>query len=114
MKPFRLTTRVQTRARQHPVRPAAVEVPWRVVGRSPSGVIEVEHVGVDALHSVRFALAGDGLLGLSLPRTVLPGERVRVVLRGARGARAYEASDAMLVLRWFQSDGTELLWPIAL
>ncbi|RGE16233.1 hypothetical protein [Leucobacter sp. wl10] len=116
MNPFRLTTRLQPRARPQTVRaaPPATAVPWRVVRRSESGVIEVEQVGGTPLHSVRFALAGSGMLGLSLPRTVLPGERVRVVLRGAQGVRASAAPDAMLVLRWFQPDGTELLWPIAL
>lgn len=90
------------------------EVPWRVSQRSDTGVIEVEHRGTAPLHSVRFALAGQGMLGLSLPRTVLPGERVRVALRGTHSEAAVVAPDAMLVLRWFESDGTELLWPIAL
>lgn len=88
-------------------------VPWRVVRRG-LGVIEIEHCGAESAHSVRFALAGSGLLGLSLPRTVHPGERVRVVVRGAQSGEAMEASDAMLVMRWFQPDGTELLWPIVL
>jgi len=63
---------------------------------------------------VRFSLAGGGLLGLSLPRTVLPGKRLRVVLRGISAEGALGSPDAMLVLRWFQPDGTELLWPVAL
>lgn len=54
------------------------------------------------------------MLGLSLPRTVYPGERVRVVLRGPSAEGAAGSGDAMLVMRWFQPDGTELLWPIAL
>lgn len=91
----------------------AVPVPWRVVRRG-LGVIEIEHCGVDVAHSVRFALSGAGMLGLSLPRTVHPGERVRVVVRGAQSGEAAGASDAMLVMRWFQPDGTELLWPIVL
>lgn len=136
MNPFRLSTRLQPppRGRRGPSARAAesgygpvargvgagaassgpVEVPWRVVGRSDAGVIEVEHCGEGPLHSVRFALAGGGMLGLSLPRTVYPEERLRVVVRGATGSRAVESSDAMLVLRWFQPDGRELLWPIAL
>ena len=93
---------------------AAVAVPWRVTVRSNSGVLEVEQCGESPLHAVRFSLAGGGLLGLSLPRTVYPGERVRVVLRGSRAEGAREARDAVLVLRWFQPDGRELLWPIPL
>jgi len=85
-----------------------------VVARSENGVVEIEQRGGGPLRAVRFALAGGGLLGLSLPRTVHPGERLRVVVRGARAAGARESPDAMLVLRWFQPDGTELLWPIAL
>lgn len=118
MNPFRLTSRVQAapRAALHQQRAAseAVAVPWRVVTRSRSGVIEVQHCGSGPLHSVRFALAGKGMLGLSLPRTVHPGERVRVVLRGSHAEGTMEAADAMLMMRWFQPDGTELLWPIAL
>ncbi|MFD5598861.1 hypothetical protein ACFWHR_02275 [Leucobacter sp. NPDC058333] len=97
-----------------PVPSAAVAVPWRMVLRSRSGVIEVENSSAFALHSVRFSLAGDGMLGLSLPRTVLPGERLRVVLRGARCEASASDADAVLVLRWFQPDGMELLWPISL
>lgn len=48
---------------------AARAVPWRVVRRD-AGAVEVEHRGEGPLHSVRFALAGAGVLGLSLPRTV--------------------------------------------
>lgn len=122
MNPFRLSTRLQPPAHSAPpaaalVRAAvqsAVAVPWRVVLRSRSGVIEVENSSAFALHSVRFSLAGDGMLGLSLPRTVLPGERLRVVLRGARCEASATAADAVLVLRWFQPNGMELLWPISL
>ncbi|QAB18912.1 hypothetical protein Leucomu_14210 [Leucobacter muris] len=126
MNPFRLSTRLQQspRGRQPASRHAAqavraeaggaVQVPWRVVARSASGVIEVEQCGDGPLHSVRFALAGGGMLGLSLPRTVYPDERLRVVVRGAGGSPAAQSPDAMLVLRWFQPDGRELLWPIAL
>lgn len=88
-------------------------MPWRVVGRS-LGVIELEYRGADAAYSVRFALSGAGLLGLSLPRTVREGERLRVAVRGTEADEARASSDAMLVLRWFQPDGTELLWPIAI
>lgn len=77
--------------------------------RRADGFVEVEHRGDGPLHSVRFALAGNGVLGLSLPRTVLPGERMRVRMREVR-----DRAGAMLVLRWFEPDGTELLWPIAL
>lgn len=93
---------------------AAVPVPWRVVARSDRGAVEFEHRGTGPLRAVRFALAGGGMLGLTLPRTVYPGERLRVVVRGVHADGAFSAPDAMLVLRWFQPDGTELLWPVAL
>ncbi|MCB1273404.1 MAG: hypothetical protein KDB25_03290 [Leucobacter sp.] len=113
MSPFRLTSRVIASPRPA-LAPVAHAVPWRVSARSEHGVIEVEHQGSEPLRGVRFALAGEGVLGLSLPRTVHPGERVRAVLRGAAVEGAVAAPDAMLVLRWFEPDGTELLWPIAL
>ncbi|WP_336659943.1 hypothetical protein [Leucobacter sp. USHLN153] len=125
MNPFRLATRLQPPARPRSRQLSgaaplgrraeeAVVVPWRVVQRSESGVIELESVGGAPMYSVRAALAGDGMLGLSLPRTVLPGERLRVVLRGVHSEGALAAPDAMLVMRWFQPDGRELLWPISL
>ncbi len=129
MNPFRLSTRLQPapRARAAAVRPPPgghppggsqgpppVPVPWVVTQRSAGGVVEVAHRGGAPLASVRFALAGRGMLGLSLPRTVHPGERLRVTLRGVNAETAALSGDAMLVLRWFQPDGTELLWPIAL
>jgi len=85
-----------------------------VLRRSDGGVIEFAHLGAAPLRAVRVALAGGGLLGLSLPRTVYPMERLRVVLRGLGSSEAMEAPDAMLVLRWFEADGTELLWPVSL
>jgi len=136
MNPFRLVSRVvggaplaavpdaavpraapvaaPSRAAIAPVADRAHEVPWRVARRSELGVIEIEHQGGHPLRAVRVSLAGRGMLGLSLPRTVHPGERVRVVLRGDAAEGALAAPDAMLVLRWFEPDGTELLWPIAL
>lgn len=92
----------------------SISVPWRVVARSTSGVLELEHCGERPAHSVRFALAGDGMLGLSLPGTVLPGERVRVVVRGGIAGVCAAAPDALLVLRWFEPGGQEFLWPIVL
>lgn len=92
----------------------AIVAPWRIAQRSGSGVIEVENTGASALHAVRFSLAGAGLLGLSLPRTVLSGERLRVAVRGTRAEAAAGAPDSLLVLRWFAADGRELLWPVSL
>ena len=116
MNPFRLTTRLAPASPRSVADASAavpITVPWRVARRSASG-LEIEHIGDRPLRSARFALAGGGMLGLSLPRTVHPGERLRVVLRGAGPDGVREAPDALLVLRWFQPDGRELLWPIAL
>lgn len=122
MNPFRISSRIvpagTIASGAPPPDPAQlrvpVAVPWCVVHRSEDGVVEVEQRADGPLRAVRFALAGSGLLGLSLPCTVYPGERVRAVLRGGSADRAGTALDAMLVLRWFEPDGTELLWPIAL
>lgn len=122
MNPFRISSRVVPAGTAasgapppKPVRARVpVVVPWQVVRRSDDGLIEVEQRGDEPLRAVRFALAGSGLLGLSLPRTVYPGERLRAVLRGGSAEHAGIAPDAMLVLRWFEPDGRELLWPIAL
>ncbi|MFA5605742.1 MAG: hypothetical protein WDA07_00945 [Leucobacter sp.] len=124
MKLFKLPTRIRAALARGPTARdvttsarAPTPVPWRVERRC-GGLVVVEHCGPNPLHSVRFALAGEGILGLSLPRTVLPGERVQVRVHAQGYGPAAEvsggAADAMLVLRWFQPDGTELLWPIAL
>ena len=136
MNPFRLTTRrIRSQARAPgpplwplapmpalprqphvgaPPGPAAFAVPWRVTRGEASGVIELQNVSGEPLASVRFALAGSGLLGLSLPCRIEPGERLRVVVRGSLAEGAAASADAMLVVRWFRVDGEELLWPIAL
>lgn len=121
MNAFRLMTRVRSGAGSATGRATGLaddelprQVPWRVASRSITGSLEVEHCGAQPLRAVRFALAGGGLLGVSLPRTVRPGERLRVVLRGTHADGAVTAADAMLVLRWFEPDGRELLWPVAL
>lgn len=113
MNPFRIPAQHLPAPLLRRPAPSATAVPWRVL-RPGDGVIEVEHRGRGPLYSVRFSLAGGGLLGLSLPRTVLPGERVRARVRGPEADGAALAPDAMLVLRWFQPEGEELLWPIAL
>lgn len=134
MKPYRLSSRVAPAPARAPARvsslvaerrdahgsgeaPASAQaypVPWRVSRRSDRGVIEFEQLCSAPLRAVRVSLAGGGMLGLSLPRTVHPGERLRVVLRGTGVDGALGSPDAMLVLRWFDLDGTELLWPVAL
>lgn len=93
--------------------PTAVPVPVRVIARR-GGVIEVENHSQTELRQVRFALAGPGVLGLSLPRKLEPGDRVRVVVRGHDLHNGKPAGNTVLVMRWFQPDGQELLWPIAL
>ncbi|MGK0715786.1 hypothetical protein [Leucobacter sp. W1153] len=100
-------------ARPEGIESHATPVPWRVVHRT-GGVLEIEQRGGVPLRAVRVSLAGGGLLGVSLPRTVHPGERVRVVLRGVYADGALSAPDALLVVRWIQPEGQELLWPISL
>ncbi|MBP1326412.1 hypothetical protein JOF28_001644 [Leucobacter exalbidus] len=51
---------------------------------------------------------------MSLPATVLPGERARVIVRGGAAGDCAAAPNAMLMLRWFEPDGREFLWPVAL
>ncbi|MBC9955159.1 hypothetical protein ICM05_11025 [Leucobacter sp. cx-42] len=101
--------RVRGRGREAVAR----RVPVRIVCRS-AHTIEIENRSDERLRLVRFALAGGGMLGLSLPRSLEPGDRLRVTVRGVGDPDIASAGDAMLVLRWFQADGEELLWPIAL
>lgn len=75
-------------------------------------MIEVQYFGAAPAQHVRLAISGAGLLGLSLPCTVAPGGTLRIAVRGANTDDVTAAHDAMLVLRWFEDDGTELLWPI--
>ncbi|MBC9944720.1 hypothetical protein ICL81_09390 [Leucobacter sp. cx-328] len=105
----RARARLRERSRVGIARP----VPVRIVCRS-AHAIEIENRSDERLRLVRFALAGGGMLGLSLPCSLEPGERLRVTVRGVGDPDIASAGDAMLVLRWFQADGEELLWPIAL
>lgn len=114
MNPFRLQSQTRAASLVRSRGSDAHAVPWRITRRDADGLVEVVNQGATPLFSARFALAGDGLLGLSLPRTVWPGERLQVVVRGAEAERAVAAPGAMLMLRWFLQDGEEMLWPIAL
>lgn len=92
---------------------AAYPVPWHIEARDEHGDIVLENRSEHTLRSVRFTLAGDGMLGLTLPQSVNPGERVTATVRGVLDSVG-EPMDptAMLVVRWLEPDGTELLWPI--
>lgn len=92
----------------------AYPVPWRVLHRNDDGSVTIQNETDAVLRSVRFSAQGRGVLALSLPRRVLPGERITVRVLGVLfDDGSPRAPDAMLVVRWQHPDGTELLWPIA-
>lgn len=92
---------------------AAYPVPWHIGARDERGDIVLENRSEHTLRSVRFTFAGEGMLGLTLPQSVGPGARVTATVRGVLGAEGEPIDPAaMLVVRWLEPDGTELLWPI--
>lgn len=94
-------------------RACAYPVPWRVSRRGADGAVELENTSDRVLRQVRFTLGGAGLLRLSLPARLLPGDRIEVGVRGVLDASGEPRSpDAVLVVRWVDPDGAELLWPV--
>lgn len=92
----------------------AYPVPWHVTERGARGRVTVENRSDAVLSAVRFSALGTGLLGLSLPQRVFPGERVSVQVHGVLDADGSPKDPrAMLLLAWRHADGTELTWPIA-
>lgn len=92
---------------------AAYPVPWHIAARDEHGDIVLENRSEHTLRSVRFTLAGEGMLGLTLPQSVGPGARVTATVRRVLGVEGEPIDPAaMLVVRWLEPDGTELLWPI--
>lgn len=86
----------------------AYRVPWRVVAREPSRSVTICNDSAERLTFVRFAVAGEGHLGLSLPRHVHPGESLSAELQWPFGA-----ADTMITVRWFRPDGHEYLWALS-
>ncbi|WP_166986221.1 hypothetical protein [Canibacter zhoujuaniae] len=88
----------------------AVTVPWGV-GRDAVGRLRaVTNVSNRRLRGVRLMCAGEGLFSQSLPVSLDPGETLRVLYQQTEEMR----DDGVLVLRWFEPDGGEMLWSVPL
>lgn len=103
-------------SRSQVVEPAYL-VPWQVSSRAPGESLTVVNVSSERLRFVRFAVAGEGALRLSLPVHVEPGESIHLDTSGVPA----HATSTMITVRWFirekRGDAPEaeleFLWLIA-
>ena len=66
------------------------------------------NVSDETVHGVTFVLHGPGLLAVSAPATLSPGDGVEVTIAARDLARS-----TILVVRWFRHDGLEYVWRVS-
>lgn len=95
-------------------RGTAHEVPWRVTYRSGRGDLDVMtlvHDGLEVLTQVRVWHTCGARFFASLPRRSLPGDRLEI---GAGHCSEFGCGEGRWYVRWFTSDGVELVWPFTM
>ena len=60
------------------------------------------------MHGVTLVVHGPGLLRVSAPATLVPGQGIEVRIAARDLARA-----TILVVRWFRHDGLEYVWRVS-
>lgn len=64
--------------------------------------------GGETVRGVTVMLMGPGVMPVSLPRSLAPGDVLELDIRGEDLAR-----DTALVVRWLRQNGEEYLWRVA-
>lgn len=85
---------------------ASYAVPWRVMSRQPAEWVDIGNISAERLSFVRFAVAGEGELALSLPCHVAPGETVRLFVDRIPVASTH----AMITVEWRRPSAEQYLW----
>lgn len=88
--------------------PPAYRVPFRFERGAKRNTHRLVNVSSETVHGVTFVVHGPGLLAVSAPATIAPGEGVEVTIAAQNLARS-----TILVVRWFRHDGFEYLWRVS-
>lgn len=94
--------------RDRPSRDPAYRVPFRLHRQPGSNLYTLRNVANEPLDGVSLTLHGAGVMSVSVPARLAPGESLAATVVGRDLAR-----NTILVVRWFRPDGTEYLWRIS-
>lgn len=83
-------------------------MPFRFERRVAAHSHRLVNVSAETVHGVTFVVHGPGLLAVSAPATLTPGEGVEVRIAAQDLARS-----TILVVRWFRHDGLEYVWRVS-
>jgi hypothetical protein len=85
---------------------SAYRVPWNF--DRGDGIYRLRNLGRERLTGVMFSLHGSGVMPVSAPSTLEPGDVLEIVISGSDLAR-----NTIGVVRWFRPDGQEYLWRVS-
>lgn len=85
---------------------SAYRVPWTF--ERGDGLYRLRNLGLERLTAVTFALHGAGVMPVSAPSTLEPGDVLEIAIGGADLARS-----TIGLVRWFRPDGDEYLWRVS-
>jgi len=86
----------------------AYPVPLRLDRRDAPRSYRLSNVGEEPLRGLSFTLLGSGLMRASPPLLLVPGQEVRLRIRGSS-----LPVSAVLIIRWFRPSGDEYLWRVS-
>jgi hypothetical protein len=97
-----------TQTTRHETRSLAYRVPLTLDRSGAPHSYRLTNTGSEPLRGLSFSLLGSGLMRATAPVLLVPGQQVRLSIRGA----ALPVS-SILVVRWFRPDGDEYLWRVS-
>ncbi|MCU1507744.1 MAG: hypothetical protein JWR53_368 [Glaciihabitans sp.] len=86
----------------------AYRVPWAFDREPEAGRYALRNLGQEVLGGVTLALFGAGVMPVSAPATLAPGDVLELSISGHDLAR-----DTVGVVRWFRPSGQEYLWRVS-
>ena len=84
----------------------AYRVPFRFERRRKASGRLLRNVGEEPVYEVTLLSHGHGLVSLSPPAALLPGEALVVVVR-------QRTPSPLLVVQWVRGDGVEYVWRVS-
>lgn len=83
-------------------------MPFRVFRDPAANRYRLTNASAEVVRAVTLTLHGTGLMAVSAPTALSPGESIELHIVAADLARA-----TIVVIRWFRPDGVEYLWRMA-
>ncbi|MCS5734055.1 hypothetical protein [Herbiconiux daphne] len=86
----------------------AYPVPLRLDRRDAPRSYRLSNISDEPLRGLSFSLLGSGVMPATAPLLLVPGQEVRLHIRGDSLPRS-----AVLIIRWFRPNGDEYLWRVS-